>query len=142
MRRLVQMSAQPANDYYAWQTEVYLDNFLGLGYNGNNIEVIAAYIDFVPDSWINLQQKYPHVRFFFYLDEMGECNYPPAIQAHILKKHFKSDSELSKELKLYRSISQEKLGGMQANFEKTYGTADINIQDGTINYQKENEQTN
>ena len=40
------------------------------------------------------------------------------------------------------SISQEKLGGMQANFEKTYGTADINIQDGTINYQKENEQTN
>ena len=40
------------------------------------------------------------------------------------------------------SISQEKLSEMQANFEKTYGTADINIQDGTINYQKENEQTN
>ena len=27
---------------------------------------------------------------------------------------------------------------MQTNFEKTYGTADINIQDGTINYPKEN----
>ena len=37
---------------------------------------------------------------------------------------------------------QEKLGEMQGDFEKTYGTADFNIQDGTINYQKENEQTN
>tara|TARA_R110000751_G_scaffold94339_1_gene184113 strand:- start:1529 stop:2458 length:930 start_codon:yes stop_codon:yes gene_type:complete len=95
MKRLVQMSAQPANDYYAWQTEVYLDNFLGLGYNGNNIEVVAAYLDFIPDSWIKLQQKYPHVRFFFYLDDMGECNYPPAVQAHMLKKHFKKFPELS-----------------------------------------------
>ena len=30
--------------------------------------------------------------------------------------------------------SQEKLGEMQGEFEKNYGTADINIQDGTINY--------
>ena len=40
------------------------------------------------------------------------------------------------------STLQERLGTMQSEFEKTYGTADINIQDGTINYQKENEQTN
>ena len=39
------------------------------------------------------------------------------------------------------SISQEQLGGMEAEFEKIYGTADINIQDGTINHEK-NEQTN
>jgi fumarate hydratase class II len=37
---------------------------------------------------------------------------------------------------------QEKLGEMQANFEKIYGTADINIQDGTINHPKENVKTN
>ena len=36
---------------------------------------------------------------------------------------------------------QEKLGGMQAGFEKTYGTADINIQDGTINHPKEDVKT-
>ena len=35
---------------------------------------------------------------------------------------------------------QEKLGEMQIEFEKTYGTADINIQDGTINH-KENVKT-
>ena len=38
------------------------------------------------------------------------------------------------------SILQEKLSEMQINFEKVYGTADINIQDGTINHSKD-EQT-
>ena len=36
---------------------------------------------------------------------------------------------------------QEKLGGLQTEFEKTYGTADINIQDGTINHPKEDVKT-
>jgi fumarate hydratase class II len=39
------------------------------------------------------------------------------------------------------STLQERLSIMQSEFEKTYGTADINIQDGTINHKK-NEQTN
>ena len=39
------------------------------------------------------------------------------------------------------SVLQEKLSEMQVEFEKTYGTANINIQDGTINHEK-NEQTN
>ena len=39
------------------------------------------------------------------------------------------------------STLQERLGTMQSEFEKTYGTADINIQDGTINH-KEDVKTN
>ena len=39
------------------------------------------------------------------------------------------------------SVSQEQLVNMQTEFEKIYGTADINIQDGTINHNN-NEQTN
>ncbi len=39
------------------------------------------------------------------------------------------------------SVLQEQLNKMQVEFEKTYGTADINIQDGTINHDKD-EQTN
>ena len=35
---------------------------------------------------------------------------------------------------------QEKINSMQVELEKIYGTADINIQDGTINYEKENGQ--
>ena len=41
----------------------------------------------------------------------------------------------------YVSTLQEKLSILQSGFEKTYGTADINIQDGTINT-KQDEQTN
>ena len=39
------------------------------------------------------------------------------------------------------SVSQEELGKMQVEFEKDYGTADINIQDGTINYPQEDVKT-
>ena len=39
------------------------------------------------------------------------------------------------------TILQDQLNKMQVDFEKAYGTSDINIQDGTINYEK-NEQTN
>ena len=35
------------------------------------------------------------------------------------------------------SKSQEKLGEMQLEFEKKYGTADIDIKEGTINYKPE-----
>jgi len=33
---------------------------------------------------------------------------------------------------------QENVGEIRAEFEKEYGTADVNIQDGIINYPKEN----
>ena len=39
------------------------------------------------------------------------------------------------------SLLQEELNKMQIEFEKAYGTSDINIQDGTINHNKD-EQTN
>ena len=40
------------------------------------------------------------------------------------------------------SLAQDILNEMQKEFEKEYGTSDINIQDGTINYQKENGKVN
>ena len=40
------------------------------------------------------------------------------------------------------SSLQEGVGVMRDEFEKEYGTADINIQDGTINYPKENGEVN
>ena len=41
----------------------------------------------------------------------------------------------------HKAQLQEKLGEIQVDFEKTYGTADINIQDGTINHPKEDVKT-
>jgi len=37
---------------------------------------------------------------------------------------------------------RDELSLLQGEFEKDYGTYDINIQDGTINYPKENGETN
>ena len=39
------------------------------------------------------------------------------------------------------SASQEALHGLQNELEKEYGTVDININNGTINYPKENGET-
>jgi len=40
------------------------------------------------------------------------------------------------------SVLQEEVGKMRDEFEKDYGTADIDIQSGTINYSKENGEVN
>ena len=40
------------------------------------------------------------------------------------------------------SISQEAVGKMRDTFEKEYGTADVNIETGKINYSKENGEVN
>ena len=39
------------------------------------------------------------------------------------------------------SSLQEAIGGIREEFEKEYGTSDVNIQDGIINYPKENGKT-
>ena len=40
------------------------------------------------------------------------------------------------------SMLQEGVGRLRETFEKDYGTSDINIQDGVINYTKENGEVN
>jgi Co/Zn/Cd efflux system component len=40
------------------------------------------------------------------------------------------------------TVLQEAVGEIRDDFEKEYGTADVNIQDGTINYPKENGEVN
>tara|TARA_R100000329_G_scaffold131178_1_gene110384 strand:- start:3 stop:272 length:270 start_codon:yes stop_codon:yes gene_type:complete len=50
--------------------------------------------------------------------------------------------ETKKHSMLHHIVSlQEQLAKLQEKFKKSYGTDDINIQDGTINYEKD-EQTN
>ena len=40
------------------------------------------------------------------------------------------------------STLRDELAKLQSDFQKEYGTTDINIQDGTINYAKENGEVN
>ena len=62
----------------------------------------------------------------------------------INKLQFDIGSLESKKHELLHGVAKlkEELGLMQGEFEKEYGTFDINIKDGTINYPKENGKTN
>jgi hypothetical protein len=83
------LSAQPADNYYAWQTEVFIENFLEIGYSEDKIDVICGITDGVPVNWINLQVKYPDANFYFYHDTREDKTYGPSIRPHLLNKHFR-----------------------------------------------------
>ena len=59
------ISAQPAIDYYAWQVEVYIHNFLSINVLPQDIHVLGAYDDVIPHSWKSLEEAFPQVGFFF-----------------------------------------------------------------------------
>jgi hypothetical protein len=88
MKKLRYISTQPAIDYYTWQVEVMIHNFLKNGVNGNHIDIVSSYKGTVPDNWRKLQNKYNYIRFFFYEDTRVDSIYPVTIRPHLLKKHF------------------------------------------------------
>ena len=93
---MLYLSSQPATDYYAWQVEVYITNFIACGILPQKIMVVASFEDKIPESWIRLQGNY-NANFYFYKDTRNEKRYLPSIQAHILAKHFETFPHLSRE---------------------------------------------
>jgi hypothetical protein len=86
------LSAQPATKYYAWQAEVYLNNFKSLGYNPADIHVVAGYISDIDESWVKLYNAFPDVEFHFY--RYKQTDYAPAMQSAILAQHFEKHAYL------------------------------------------------
>jgi len=72
-----------------------------------------------------------------------ELNQVQLVINNVNKAQLEIGSFESKKHNLLHHVAQlqERLGELQGNFEKTYGTADINIQDGTINHPKEDVKT-
>lgn len=90
--------AQPANDYYTWQVEVLINNFIKHGVNPNNIDILCAIEnDMVPEVWKSLQKKYNSVNFFFYNDTRFDKRYTPSIYFNLMANHFKANPDLKKE---------------------------------------------
>jgi len=88
--------AQPAIDYYTWQVEVMINNFINNGVNPNNIEIVSGYSgEEVPASWRKLAEHYNTVRFFFYKDERVKPGYISSIRPHILYQHWLRHPELA-----------------------------------------------
>ena len=70
-----------------------------------------------------------------------QLNYVQGTINSINRAQLEIGSFESKKHNLLHHVSQlqETLAKIQDDFQKEYGTSDINIQDGTINYPKENE---
>jgi hypothetical protein len=92
--------AQPANLYYAWQVEVMLNNFIFMGINPNDIDIICRIENTVPEEWSKLANNYA-ARFFFYTDTRKTNHYISSVRPNILKQHFKNHPYLKDEAILY-----------------------------------------
>jgi hypothetical protein len=89
MKKLRYICAQPANNYYTWQVEVMINNFMSMGVNPNDIDILLGYNNKIDNVWVKLQQSYPYVRFFFYEDHRKAKTYIPSIYFYLMKCHLK-----------------------------------------------------
>ena len=102
MKQIRYVCAQPAIDYYTWQVEVMINNFIKNGINPNHIDIVCSIKNnHIPENWKKLAGKYNYVRFFFYNDERVNPVYISSIRPHVLKKHFAAHPYLKEEAIFY-----------------------------------------
>jgi hypothetical protein len=95
IRNLRFVSAQPASIYYAWQVEVMLNNFMSMGVNLNQVDIVCwKQNGTIPEEWLKLASGYA-ARFFFYDDTRETKHYISSIRPNILKQHWEKYPELS-----------------------------------------------
>ena len=93
--------AQPAIKYYAWQLEVMLNNFMEMGINLNQVDIVCwKQTKEIPEEYSKLANGYL-ARFFFYDDTRETRHYISSIRPNILKQHFTKYPELENEAILY-----------------------------------------
>jgi hypothetical protein len=101
MKKLRYVCAQPANNYYTWQVEVMINNFISMGVNPNHIDIVCWKINgIIPEDWKKLASTYP-ARFFFYDDTRENKHYISSIRPNILKQHFQQHPYLQDDVIFY-----------------------------------------
>ena len=89
---------QPAIDYYTWQIEVMINNFVENGINPSDIQIVSGHLGAVPPQWEKLRNNYKDVQFFFYRDDRTNKSYIPSIYFYLMKEHLKANPYLEKEV--------------------------------------------
>jgi hypothetical protein len=95
------ISAQPATIYYAWQVEVYINNFVENGVSPADIHVLFLTDGEIPKEIKVLQRSYPYIGFHFYNDTRMDKSYIPSIYFNAVKQHFKAHPELENEIIMF-----------------------------------------
>ena len=129
LKNLRFVSAQPATIYYVWQVEVMLNNFMEMGVNLNNVDIVCWKQNTdIPEEWSKLANNYP-ARFFFYDDTRISKNYISSIRPNILKQHWKAHPYLMGETIFYHDCDivftkpiTEWITSEMINDDKWYGS--------------------
>lgn len=95
------ISAQPATKYYAWQVDVYLNNFIQNGVLPSQIHVLFGLDGDLPTEIRSLIKNYKDVNFFLYNDLRFDRSYIPSIYFNLVKQHFLAHKELENEVILF-----------------------------------------
>jgi hypothetical protein len=90
--------AHPAIDYYTWQVEVMINNFIENGINPEDINILCSYNNEVPEKWKDIEKKNAPVKFFFYKDDRTNKSYIPSVYFNMMKQHLKAHPDLEKEV--------------------------------------------
>lgn len=89
---------QPSINYYTWQVELLINNFIAVGgIPGNKIHIVLGHYGFIPKDWLSLQKYYSEVygvNFHFYADSRGEYPYIPSIYFHLMAKFLRDKPEM------------------------------------------------
>lgn len=141
------ISAQPHDFYFMWQIEVQIVNFRKFGLS-DRMHVLVWFPDnklreqrgepveiFDMKGWIELSQRYPEVKFYFYKDKGVSVDqfllYIPQLRPQILAKHFDLHPELTDKLIFYHD--SDILFNFLPDFEKL-GQGDANWISNTSHY--------
>jgi len=98
--------AQPDDDYYIWQTHVWLESLKEKGLSDKAISLVftPSYREFNP-KWKQIEKLYPEAEFFFYkdVDKIGQLIgiYIPVLRPYILMKYFEIHPELKNKAVFY-----------------------------------------
>lgn len=106
MKKLNFVQACPDDDYYIWQTHLWLESLKEIGHSDKAISLIFTpdYREFNP-KWKELEKLYPEAEFFFHKDtnKIGKLIgiYIPIIRPYILMKYFELHPEMKERAIFY-----------------------------------------
>jgi hypothetical protein len=124
---MIYLSVQPDNQYFHWQVEVYINNFINVGINPNKIEVIFLYNGSPSVEAKRLQSEYNTCRFFFYPDDRPDKSYIPSIKPWGVFKHLSAFPDLNKGAIFYHDsdiIFIKKINELLFERDKTWYLSD------------------
>lgn len=120
---MIYISVQPDINYFHWQVELYIYNFLKVGIDNKDIHVVFLTNGTPSIQALSLRDKYKNIQFFFYEDKRSDKRYIPSVKPWGMYQHFSTNSYLESEQIFYHDsdiIFREKIDELQFISDRCY----------------------